>query len=194
MINPFPKFTRLYEALWPEGIPASEKLYAVLDGAKDSRIFAAVDASHQDKYCLYSSDRRWPGSDISWNLIGVAPYLVELEMGDELTHFVLRHGWCENWGVFLRSEAGILALRRHFRELLIVRAESGRKLMFRFYDPRVLRLYLPTCTPSELRTFFGPVGAWILPARDPRSAIQYRFDNSHLLQEEPIQREAVAAG
>jgi hypothetical protein len=30
-------------------------------------------------------------------------------------------------------------------------------LLFRYYDPRVLRVYLPSCRPSELETVFGPV-------------------------------------
>jgi len=54
-------------------------------------------------------------------------------------------------------DEGLAQLRRHFRELLIVRDDSGRKLVFRFYDPRVLSIYLPTCTGAEARQFFGPV-------------------------------------
>ena len=46
---------------------------------------------------------------------------------------------------------------RHFRQFLRVRDEAGREFFFRFYDPRVLRVYLPTCNSEELRTFFGPV-------------------------------------
>lgn len=33
-------------------------------------------------------------------------------------------------------------------------------MLFRFYDPRVLRLYLPTCTSTELEQVFGPVGTF----------------------------------
>ena len=32
-------------------------------------------------------------------------------------------------------------LRRHLRRFLLVKDESGRQLYFRYYDPRVLRLY-----------------------------------------------------
>jgi hypothetical protein len=28
---------------------------------------------------------------------------------------------------------------------------------FRFYDPRVLRIFLPTCNAQEVFQFFGPV-------------------------------------
>ena len=38
-----------------------------------------------------------------------------------------------------------------------MRDEDGRVLMFRFYDPRVLRPYLQTCTKQEARAMFGPI-------------------------------------
>jgi hypothetical protein len=192
-MNTFPKFTKLYDALWPETAPASEKLFAVLDGARDSRVFGAVDASYQDKYCLYSGQKRWPGDDLSWDLVGISPYLVEMEKGTDLTHFVLRHGWCEHWGIFCRSDDGIGTLRNHFRGLLIVSNESRRRMLFRFYDPRVLRQYLPTCTAAELRTIFGPVNAFVVAGEDPSTAVQYRFDGNELIQEELISREPARA-
>jgi hypothetical protein len=190
-MNPFPKFTKLYDVLWPESSAPSEKLYTVLDGARDSRAFGAVDASYQNKYCLYSGQKRWPGDDLSWDLVGISPYLVEMEQGTDLAHFVLRHGWCENWGIFCRSEVSIGTLRNHFRGLLIVKNEANRKLLFRFYDPRVLRAYLPTCTAPELRTVFGPVSAFVVPGEDPSTAIEYRYDGVKLVQEELLRREVI---
>jgi uncharacterized protein DUF4123 len=188
-MRPSPKLNRLYEALWSE----DEKLFAVLDGARDSRVFGAVDASHEDKHCLYSGERHWPGNDISWDLIGVAPYLVELEKGDDLTHFVLRNGWNHDWGIFCHSEAGIATLRAHFRSLLIVRNEQNRKMMFRYYDPRVLRAYLPTCTPAELKAVFGPVTTFVIAGDDPATAIQYSIEGSTLRQNEVNLLETVPA-
>ena len=40
-------------------------------------------------------------------------------------------------------------LRHHLKGFLRVRGESGQKMMFRYYDPRVLRVYLPTCNPID---------------------------------------------
>ena len=34
---------------------------------------------------------------------------------------------------------------------------------FRFYDPRILRAFLPACTSDELRSFFGPVQRFYSP-------------------------------
>ncbi len=50
--------------------------------------------------------------------------------------------------------------------LMAGRDESGKKLFFRYYDPRILRAYLPSCTSTELAEFFGPVGRFLLEGRD----------------------------
>lgn len=34
---------------------------------------------------------------------------------------------------------------------------AGRVLGFRYHDPRVLNMYLPTCTEDEWRTVLGPL-------------------------------------
>ncbi len=65
------------------------------------------------------------------------------------------------WGIFLTAYAEIEQVRRHFRRLLRVRTEGGETLLFRFYDPRVLRQYLPTCISSELQEMYGPVEQYL---------------------------------
>lgn len=59
--------------------------------------------------------------------------------------------------IFLRAAPGLEPLRRHFHRFLKVRDEQGRSLVFRYYDPRVLRAYAPTCNAGELEYLFGDV-------------------------------------
>ena len=145
---------RLLAALFPpapaDSSPAPE-VYAVLDGARDDRIYRAVYDSRLDHECLFSGD-------IPHDLAEAAPYLVHLPREAPFTRWLVEDGWGRSFGIFAWSRAGIEALRRHFRRLLRVRDERGRRLYFRYYDPRVLRRYLPTCTADELREVFGPVG------------------------------------
>src|SRR5215472_1491551 len=125
---------RLKDTLWPDDLAPGEKVFAILDGARDTRIFGAVDASRQDKLCLYSVySRGWPGDGLPWDLIGVAPYLVQMDRDDDFTNLILRDGWSNCWGIFLRADSNIEKLWRHFREFLVVRNEAGRQLMFRYY-------------------------------------------------------------
>jgi hypothetical protein len=52
--------------------------------------------------------------------------------------------------------------------------------MFRYYDPRVLRVYLPTCQPNELRTVFGPIRSYLVEGEDGKSLIEFEFDGNRL--------------
>jgi len=76
-------------------------------------------------------------------------------------------------------------LRRHFRGFLRVRDEAGRRLIFRYYDPRVLRPYLSTCWPKELDTVFGPVDCYLTEGEDAREVMEFRRQGD-LLVSRPI--------
>jgi len=54
-----------------------------------------------------------------------------------------------------------------------VQTEDGRELYFRFYDPRVLRIFLPTCNAEEAATFFGPVRQFLVEAQDAETLLQF---------------------
>jgi len=163
------------EALWPPGQPASVAVFAILDGARDERIFGAVDGTRLQKACLYSGD-------LPWQMSMTAPYLVQLDREDRFTRYVVANGWGNSWGTFLRTEAGIRQLRRHLRQFLRVRDEAGQRLIFRYYDPRVLRVYLPTCTPSELETFFGPIHSFVMEGDSPEEILDFRYERGMLLR------------
>src|SRR5215471_4663729 len=139
---------RIEEILWPDG--PRQNIWMILDGARSIEIFRMLLACHLEYSCLYSGA-------LTSELEIAAPYLVQLDHGYKDTHEFIRRAWGNSWGVFLRSETSLKKLRRHLREFLIVRDERGNRLVFRYYDPRVLRVYLPTCSPSELRTVFGPI-------------------------------------
>ena len=85
---------------------------------------------------------------------------MELAPTNRLTATLLDDGWGRSWGVFLkiRDPAN---LRHHLRKFLKVRDEQGRKLLFRYYDPRVLRIFLPTVDAEQCAEVFGPIAAWL---------------------------------
>src|ERR1035441_2257946 len=112
---------RVLDTLWPPGLPAHMAVFAILDGALDERIYAAVRGTRLPKDCLYSGD-------LPWQLQVTAPYLVQLEREDRFTRHLIDTGWGSGWATFLRTTTGIKQLRRHLREFLRVRDESGRRL------------------------------------------------------------------
>ena len=149
------------------------KTWAILDGARDERIVKAVDRSYQDKCCLFAGN-------ISAELKGVAPYLVRFDRGEDLSEFVLENGWGNAWGVFFSSSASLETLRKHFRKFLRVTDEAGRRLLFRYYDPRVLSIYLPTCNDQELTTIFSPLERFVVEAEDGCAAVEFRYSGVRL--------------
>ena len=79
----------------------------------------------------------------------------------------------KSWGIFLRSEASLEPLQRHLRKFLMVYTEDAKPLYFRYYDPRVFRVYLPTCTEMELKTIFGPVACFLAEGPSENSLIEF---------------------
>jgi hypothetical protein len=159
----------LLDILW-EDVRADKTflVYALLDGARSPRIHPNVVLSLSDHACLYEG--RLPLS-----LQEAAPYLVALRRDMPFTRWLLRECPNENWGVFLVSNARLMELRNHFRRLLKVKTEDGRVLNFRFYDPRVLRAYLPTCHEPELNAVFGPVRKFYAEAGGEHGGATWEF-------------------
>ncbi len=150
---PAARRTELVAALWPDGDhPDSMQVYAVLDAARDDRIHPLLLATGLEYTCLFSGP-------LHPDLRAAAPYLVHLSPTAHLTAQVLVLGVKNSWGIILQTppEVTLQQLRRHFRGLLQVQSDTGQILLFRFYDPRVLSEYLPTCTRDEAAHFFGPI-------------------------------------
>ena len=162
---------RLQQALWPSGAARPLGVWVVLDGARDSRIHLALLESRLEYRCLFAGP-------LTRELEMAAPQLVELLPGHRLTLRLLDEGWGQSWGIFLRIDDPA-NLRPHLRTLLRVQDEDGAKMLFRFYDPRVLRVYLPTCTADELRQMFGPIDS-LLCEGDGGELIEFRRRNALL--------------
>jgi hypothetical protein len=127
-------------------------VWGVLDCARDPRIYRALLESRLEFRCLYSGklDRL-----LEMN----APHLVELFPTNRLIHTWIDEGWGQSWGIFIRI-ADSSNLRHHLRKFLKVRDPQGRMLLFRYYDPRVLGVYLRSCNDVELLQFSGPIHSW----------------------------------
>lgn len=82
---------------------------------------------------------------------------------EAMLQFIVQSLWRDPWGVFVFSKASLDALRLHFRHFLVVQLPDGEQWFFRFYDPRILPVYLSNCNESELRKFFGPVRGFGIP-------------------------------
>ena len=139
--------------LWPARTPVdARRVYAILDGARDEQIEPMVRSSKLPHDCLY----REPLTD---DLRAAAPHIIELKPNARFTQRLLELGWGQSWGIFLIAPppATLAMVRSSYRKINRVQNPSGQTVFFRYYDPRVLRTYLPTCRPAEVKAVFGPV-------------------------------------
>jgi len=144
----------------------SEEVYALLDAARDPLVYPAVRACGVKYTSLYAGA-------IPRELAEVAPYLVRLWREHPFTEELIEAGWGNSWGLFVSSPADLETMRRHLRRFLRVETEEGKKLVFRYYDPRVLRVYLPTCTADELTALYGPISTFYCESSDAKALQAY---------------------
>lgn len=153
-------------------------VYAVLDGAMIPGLLPKLYEYQPEYECLYRGE-------LAPDIAEVAPYLVQIEPGSHFTNWILEHGWGKNWGIFATSAADLRQMRRHFRTFLIVHDEKGAPLYFRYYDPRVLRVFLHSCDAKELATVFGPVVYYLLEDEKAEDALRFHI-NAGFIQQEKV--------
>jgi len=143
-------------------------LFAVLDATRDPlRILGLLRAAGGEYQSLYEGAQ-------AQVLEAFAPYLVGLTENLKLLENVIAHGWGKNWGIFAVSGADFQAVRKHFRTFLVVKSPEGKRLYFRYYDPRVLRTYVPTCDAAETKLIFGPLAAYFCEGETPNTLLAFR--------------------
>ncbi len=153
---------RLVELL--NGAPAP--LFALLDAARDGLIREALKYSGVEYECLYEGQ----SAD---DLADFAPYLASVPKDSQFLRFLARKAWGHSWGLFVVAPASFADLRKHFRHFLMVELEGAGMKYFRFYDPRALRAFLPTCDLGQAREFFGPVAAFWMEGGQPRLLLKF---------------------
>ena len=110
-------------------------------------------------------------------LVDVAPYIFgienEVEKFNDLELSL-------NEIIFLESTASVEELAQHFRDFIYQKVEE-RECYFRFWDGRVLKKFLPTCTAIQLYLFFGPIDSFIV--QENSNAFRFRYDSINFITE-----------
>jgi hypothetical protein len=151
--------------------------YAVLDGASIPGLRAELHGEHPPAQfeCLFRGD-------LAPDMAEVAPYLVRIEPQAGFTDWLLDAGWGRHWGIFALSQLDFQSVRYHFRSLVRVYDEAGmRYLFFRYYDPRVLRSFLPTCLEPQLAEMFGPVDYYLAEGEPATELLRYTHESGALV-------------
>lgn len=143
-----------------------QPLYGVLDAGRDVRILALLLHYKEECQSLYE------GAEAA-DLAQAAPYLVRLGPNSALLDALVKEGWGKSWGIYLTSAGDFQGLLRHLRHYLHAKLPAGEQVYFRFYDPRVLRVFLPSCSDDEANYFFGPVARYVVEGEEPDKLCEF---------------------
>ncbi|WP_337040318.1 DUF4123 domain-containing protein [Emticicia sp. 17c] len=111
----------------------------------------------------------------------ITPHLFPCEADSRLYNWLLNEGKGDSWGIFINTSLTLKELAAHLQKLLIVTMQDdGRMVYFRFYDPRVLRTFLPTCHVTQLKELFGPVEVFFCEDTDEDFQLHFSIENEKL--------------
>ena len=161
----------LTQLLWttPE-----DRVYALLDGASVPDLLDRLYANPRPAFeCLFYGE-------LAPDMAAVAPYLVALEQGSRFSDWAIAQGWGNHWGYFAVARVDLRALWFHLRLLNIIYAPDGKPMLFRYYDPRVLRIFLPTCSAAQVKEVFGPADRFVVEAENSKVALTYTHVNGEV--------------
>jgi hypothetical protein len=152
---------KIKDIIWePDETCPDASVFAILDAARNERVFELLVSLSPDSACLFSGK-------LPRVLAKAVPYLVMLERDTPFTDAILTEGWGDSWGIYFTSDLDLGNLRHHFRRFLKVKNKRTKKtLFFRYFDPRVLRVYLPTCTGEELTYVLDPLHRCVVEGED----------------------------
>ncbi len=158
-----------------------DNLYALVDGAQDQRL--SVGSRN-----ILGEPLRPLFTKAPHHMTKVGPYLVRIKCTNRYPEYMQR--WTEklgtNTGILLLTTSWPQAVRQHCRSIFKVYDEQHNMFYFRYYDPRVIRTYLPTCTAKECRQFFGPIRSIFVEGETPGTMHHYRAGQAAVQMEKDV--------
>ena len=129
-------------------------LFAIIDAARSPLVRPLLDKAGSPFECLFTLD------DMPADVKAYAPYVAELRPQSRLLELLTHHGWNEHWCSYAVSASSLEQMRVHLKKFLVVKLDDDREVFFRFFDPRVMRVFIPACAQEEAERFFGDITAF----------------------------------
>jgi uncharacterized protein DUF4123 len=153
------------------------------------RQYILLDAARCGMGAIERAETLCGGAGVSlYDRNGASGYLADIgphifSVADGLMSWYLENGYGNAWGMIILTDAGLDDCVKHLQQYL-VKKENGSNWFFRFYDPRVLKVYLPGCNAIQLREFFGPVHCFITEGENSAKAISFGHEQGVLKKSE----------
>ncbi len=150
--------------------------FLIIDAARTYEKIQEAPEILKNSYCLYNEK----GDEV---LSSVAPYVVDCEISKNTLQWVEENVWGNSGCTFLFSNILFDKICIHLKHFITAKIEDGQELYFRFYDPRVLKIFLPSCNKQQILEFFGPVEYFIVEGETKEEAIVFKQRNGELIEE-----------
>jgi hypothetical protein len=159
-------------------MPTAARLYGVLDCARDPALYEhAARLSPDHAECLFAGK-------LDEEVLRASPFLVELAPSDPLSQQWRTAGWGKAWGILISSRESLPVVRRRLRRFTQARLPDGQgPMLFRFWDPRVFRDYLPLVAPQEIGGWFTEIDRYIVETEDGAGSLRYGLHEGRLVTE-----------
>ncbi|MCX6270838.1 MAG: DUF4123 domain-containing protein [Bacteroidetes bacterium] len=130
-------------------------LYAIVDSARNEDVFRYFLIDNVTYRSLFQDT-------LDEQAFGVSGFLVGCNRESILFNWLTSQVWGSSCSIFFTSQSSFDEVFKHLQNLNRVYLEDDEVVYFRYYDPRVLRVFLPTCTQRELDIFFGEVISFMM--------------------------------
>lgn len=138
---------------------SESNVYAVIDGAACPDLRFKIYDWEPQSVCLWSGE-------LEPDMQEVAPYMVLLDRDSTFTDWLIAQGWNNNWNIFVNSELDFKAFKKQIRKLLLVKSPEGQNMVFRFYDPRVFKVFKENWSKKQIETLFLSINSFIYQLND----------------------------
>ncbi|MEO8242771.1 MAG: DUF4123 domain-containing protein [bacterium] len=87
-------------------------------------------------------------------VLAVGPWLVDLAQVPEVARTLTAWGSSVPWGYYVYSRVDIVSVRQSLRKFNLARVEGSKTdVLFRYWDPRVIRVFLHGTTNAQRAKF-----------------------------------------
>ncbi len=159
--------TAIHDALFCDD---GAKVYAIIDAASCPDLEAKFKEHGPEHECLFAGK-------LKQDVAQAAPYVALLEPKSDFTQWVISEGWGQHWGIFAAAPMELKFMHRQLRKYLMVRNPENTPVYFRYYDPRVFRVYLPTCTAQEADHIYGQTLWFAMETADGIGLLRFPLRN-----------------
>lgn len=158
---------QIHKNYWSEqSQPTIGNLYAIVDMAVFNKSMSVSQALEHKKRCFIHSVSLFENTPEAV-FTNLAPYLClihnkDFSLPERDIVYLQEMEQRKNGVVWLWSEMTLLDLQKHLQTYLNGKLKSGREVLFRFYDPRVMPIFLNMLHKEQANQFWGKVNQCML--------------------------------